>query len=1234
MVAVIKRRRSLSVSNGGASIAKNRIIKAIVEDEVLEMSDKSEDSEELEQEEIDVEEENDDLSAEKIDEVPDKSHKKKRKTDDYQDIQIARETAELFKLNIFKMQIDELIKQVKLHETKIAVVEKFLHKLYGAVQDIDDVSDLDLDSANGLFSDSTKHQRFQKVSIPFADPKPININYKFGYKQPADITLVGSFGLKGGVQLPFNHVIDLNLEMPAGLFEKKDYLNYRAFHKRAFYLAYVTRALVDSIGVEMPFLKFHYEYVNNDLLTPSLRIDCVASDLDNEFNFFKSKFGVRIIASFPYGIFDVKKLVPGKNNIRIHLDTEELPATPVYNASLLTNTCYGHYLKILYKTKKQVAAFSDACTLGRLWLLQRGFKSGAMTHGGFGYFEFAMLTSALLKGGGVESNKILLTGFSSYQLFKGVVKYLATMDLCEQGSLSFHSVAKEAVLSHAKYAQDGYNVPTIFDRTTKLNLLWKMSVASYNMLRHEAKITLAMLNDGVKDHFDNIFLKNGNVANLKYDINLELPVPKYSLTDDQLVADDEGIVFSPADRITCISYENFIKNKIYTILETGLLLKVRQISVRIVDHSVSKYKQVSGTRTTIHRRKPELNLSTLKIHIGLILDQEESEKILIKGPSNADTEASEEFNLFWGNKVTVRRFKDSSINHCVVWENSSKEPVIIQIVKYLFSQHLDPFTASKIFSPASYLQEKIVLPLLPSASKTSAVNVNGFNNFKTNFETLQKLLLSLNDNLPLKIKTLMPSASAFRYSSLLVPVPFAVSSPDFFQEVVLEFESSKSWPDELTALENTKTAFLLKLYDLLQDSRASEDYQFFILADKQSIPYVDQISTLDVVTPEGYGFRIRVITERDEILYLRANSNVSKDKKPLLESIYLKFHRRYIGSVKQTRSVSTLAHHFLYYSPVVRLFKKWLDDQLLLCHLNDELVELLALRVFVDSEPWLPPAGVTNGFLRILYYLANWNWKEDSLILDLTKRLDKQLDSTSLEDGIDVTHETFAKLSDKLPAKTYQTIVSNFDRIRKVDPNGVKTQFFVGTKDDNSGILWSSNIPLPIATRLTALSRVAVNFIETQGLDKSAVDLLFKPALADYDIVIKTKSVSLSKSSGILTASSYKNLSGSFEVAGVDDVVEKFDPVVQFVNDLNDKYANIILFSTHKLGAVHKNGENVVTGIFYPNVLAKKQFKITLGYNIEPTNTEEFVALDKQAVYNEICSFGGDLIKLFKTRQS
>lgn len=1108
--------------------------------------------------------------------------KKQKKALSAQEVQVARETAELFKSNIFKLQIDELVKEVKLKDSHVSKIEKVLHRLHDFINKIPPIENLTLQQAENHFNS-------KKLVIPFPDPKPTKVNYTFSYLAPEDVSLVGSFGLKTGISQANGMSIDIALTMPSELFQPKDYLNYRALYKRAFYLAYVADNLIPLSKKNNLPIKITYQFLNDDILCPVLKLESIKTDNQDDLSFHKTKFTINIIAGFPFGIFDAKKLLPDKNCIRVQAESKDLPPTPIYNSSILSLTSYDYYLKFLYTSRKSTEAFKDACILGRLWLQQRNMGS-AVNKGGFGHFEFAILMSALLNGGGVNGNKILLHGFSSYQLFKGTIKYLATMDL-STGYLSFSSRIGEDVTS--KYNPEaGFNVPTIFDKNVKLNILWKMTKSSYQTLRVQAVDTLHLLNDVVKDRFDPILLQKTSFDQMKYDVVLNLSIP------DELYDS-----FGPLEKISFISFDNFLKHKLYLILKNALGERISQLHIRN-----EKFSNIFP----INKRKPS-NINSNYI-IGLQLNPDECEKLVSKGPNNDDEALGLKFRSFWGSKASLRRFKDGTIQHCVVWTAKANEPIVLSIIKYALDLHLNPDISQHLVFEASGFNIKLPTPLLPSASNQLITSLASFTNLKNSFEGLSKILSNL--DLPLNIKALLPASPSLRYSSLLQPVPFALSNPDFWNDAVLQFETSTRWPDEISALENTKTAFLLKILEILNQETA---YKSFITKD-DSILFNESITLLNILTPEGYGFRIRVLTERDEVLYLRAVNNADKQK-ALLQDVYLKFNLKYLGVVKHTRTVSTLAHHFPFYSPTVRLFKQWLDSQLLMHHFSDELIELIALKPFVDPAPYSVPHSVGNGFLQILNFLSNWNWKEDSLILDLAKN------SNELEEEITI------KLSDRLTIQAHQIIEQNFEKIRKSDPSGIRTQLFVGSKDDPSGILWSNNLTLPIASRLTGLARVAILLLKTEGFSDSNIDLLFTPALKDYDFVIKVKTNNLTTSSGILPSNTFKNLVGT-ETSFPDDVTTKYDLVQAFVEDLNRKFGNVILFSTRKFTGLNEDGSNVISGIFVPNSISKKKFRANLGINVKPAEDQkEDVIVNKDAIFNQITLLGGDLVQSIKIKK-
>lgn len=61
--------------------------------------------------------------------------------------------------------------------------------------------------------------------------------------------------------------VDMVVVMPISIFQEKDYLNYRYFYKRAYYLACIAAGLSDSTKEE---LSLSFEYLNGNTLHPIL----------------------------------------------------------------------------------------------------------------------------------------------------------------------------------------------------------------------------------------------------------------------------------------------------------------------------------------------------------------------------------------------------------------------------------------------------------------------------------------------------------------------------------------------------------------------------------------------------------------------------------------------------------------------------------------------------------------------------------------------------------------------------------------------------------------------------------------------------------------------------------------------------------------------------------------------------------------------------------------------------
>lgn len=111
-------------------------------------------------------------------------------------------------------------------------------------------------------------QKSHKIMIPFPNPKPDkNAAYKLAYARPSNINIVGSYALKTMVKTDSVLSVDMVVVMPGSIFQEKDYLNYRYFYKRAYYLACIAAGIKEAVDGDF---SLYFEYLNGNSLHPIL----------------------------------------------------------------------------------------------------------------------------------------------------------------------------------------------------------------------------------------------------------------------------------------------------------------------------------------------------------------------------------------------------------------------------------------------------------------------------------------------------------------------------------------------------------------------------------------------------------------------------------------------------------------------------------------------------------------------------------------------------------------------------------------------------------------------------------------------------------------------------------------------------------------------------------------------------------------------------------------------------
>lgn len=128
------------------------------------------------------------------------------------EIRSLKETEELFKSNLFKLQMDDLLKDISVNYEKCKGLEAMFWKLKTIFENMQDQPETDL---NHIVSHLKKAY---DIEIPFPNPQPHSesIKYTFGFRKPTNVRIVGSYllqtvtkGRTGGLNA------DMMVEMPA-----------------------------------------------------------------------------------------------------------------------------------------------------------------------------------------------------------------------------------------------------------------------------------------------------------------------------------------------------------------------------------------------------------------------------------------------------------------------------------------------------------------------------------------------------------------------------------------------------------------------------------------------------------------------------------------------------------------------------------------------------------------------------------------------------------------------------------------------------------------------------------------------------------------------------------------------------------------------------------------------------------------------------------------------------------
>ena len=399
-------------------------------------------------------------------------------------------------------------------------------------------------------------------------------------------------------------------------------------------------------------------------------------------------------------------------------------------------------------------------------------------------------------------------------------------------------------------------------------------------------------------------------------------------------------------------------NSVLSILDVGspesyYLHRLCSLLRQALSDRVKAFALITTTDSTRPLTQAHAARSLSDLHIGLVIDTVNAFRLVDHGPPAAETETPETlaFRELWGDKAELRRFKDGRITESVVWDvRSSDERARIpaMIVRHVLSRHFD-VKVQDVKECQTHFDNILKLPESISGLLQGAGVPTGFKAALAAFDGLVRNIKSLDEELPLALLNVSPADSHLRYSSVFAPTPLptktAFSMPPLARylpamEVILQFERSGQWPDDITAIQTTKMAFFERIGSSLMEKVPGLRADVVIGDGCTKSDIIDQAS-LQIVTPDGWAFSARIWHDREGTLLQEltrekrlpkqpSGVNADADKNEGDSGFRRKqaagalevYTRRFIHSPKHHRAIAALCHRFPAYPGTIRLVKR------------------------------------------------------------------------------------------------------------------------------------------------------------------------------------------------------------------------------------------------------------------------------------------------------------------------
>lgn len=303
-----------------------------------------------------------------------------------------------------------------------------------------------------------------------------------------------------------------------------------------------------------------------------------------------------------------------------------------------------------------------------------------------------------------------------------------------------------------------------------------------------------------------------------------------------------------------------------------------------------------------------------------------------------------------------------------------------------------------------------------------------------------------------------------------------------------------------------------------------------------------------------------------------------------------------------TSALHGLQQQYSSFSGVARLAKRWVRAQLLGEGFTDESLDLVAASLFLHPEPFTPPSVPQVGFLRFLYLISTFDWKNNPLIVNLNSEL-------TAEEQVEI-RSSFLAARTQLPVMV------------------------IVTPQDRRSSVWTQDGPsAQILQQLVSLAAEALPILEKQLMDPRGpgdIRTVFRPPFDMYDVLIHLTPRHIPRHRQAVDPPAASFCRGLVTEPGPSSLmpVLGYDPPQLYLAQLREAFGDLALFF------YDQHGGEVIGVLWKPSSFQPQPFKASsLKGRMVVSRGGEFVTVPNiEAILEDFAVLGEGLVQAVEAR--